>query len=84
MDHLQPARVDPRKQALLEARFGSQNKVYHYLKLVYDFVMNQICNFFQISDFWNRRAANRESFIGQFQPHRLQVICPINFRVSED
>jgi len=27
MDHLQTARVDPRKQALLEARFGTQNKV---------------------------------------------------------
>ena len=28
MDHqLQPARVDPRKQALLEARFGGRNKV---------------------------------------------------------
>lgn len=27
MDHLQPARVDPRKQALLEARFGGGNKV---------------------------------------------------------
>ena len=28
MDHLQqPARVDPRNQALLEARFGGKNKV---------------------------------------------------------
>ena len=27
MDHLQPSRVDPRKQALLEARFFSRDKV---------------------------------------------------------
>jgi hypothetical protein len=27
MDHLQSTRVDPRKQALLEARFGGGNKV---------------------------------------------------------
>ena len=27
MDHVQPTRVDPRKQALLEARFGGQHKV---------------------------------------------------------
>jgi hypothetical protein len=27
MDHLQPSRVDPRKQALLEARFFARDKV---------------------------------------------------------
>jgi hypothetical protein len=36
MDHLQPARVDPRKQALLEARFGALNSVRKKVDLDYN------------------------------------------------
>ena len=33
LDHLQPSRVDPRKQALLEARFFARDKVNHNIFL---------------------------------------------------